>query len=309
MDLSLLNTKLIFLGFLVLVGYVLGRLVTVNQQTISSLLIYVIAPVVFFQGMLVMPLEPKYFLLPLLFFCLGSLMALFAQWIGQYFWKDNTKNIFAFTAGTGNTGYFGIPVATALLGDIGAGLSILATVGFTLYENTVGYFLTARGSYSAKDSLLRVIKLPFLYALIAGLIVNYFIADESATKFAEHLSPFVQTYSLLGMMMVGMVLANVAFEDFDGVLLGWCLFIRFIAWPLIMGGIIFLDFYVLHLLDIQTLVIMALMSVVPLAANTVVFAVQLQAQPKKMAMVVMISIVVAMIIIPVLFYQLSPLFL
>jgi len=306
MDLYLLNAKLVFLGFLVFIGYLLGRFVTLNQQTISSLLIYVIAPVVFFKGMLIMPLEPKYFLLPLLFFCLGSLMAICAQKLGQYLWQDNTKNIFAFTAGTGNTGYFGIPVASVLLGDIGAGLAILATVGFTLYENTVGYFLTARGSYSAKDSFLRVIKLPFLYALVAGLITNYFIADESAHRFAAHLAPFVETYSLLGMMMVGMVLANVTLRDFDGVLLGYSLFIRFIAWPLIIGGIILLDYHVLHLLDMETLIIMALTSVVPLAANTVVFAVQLDAQPKKMAMTVMISIVVAMLIIPFLFFYILP---
>jgi len=305
MDFSLLNIKLTFLGSLVLIGYILGRFVSLNQQTISSVLLYVIAPVVFFKGMLILPLEEKYFLLPLLFFCLGSAMALIAQQIGKRFWQDTTKNIFAFTAGTGNTGYFGIPVATALLGEIGASLAILATVGFTLYENTVGYFLMARGNYSVRDSLLRVIRLPFLYALAAGLLLNLLVSDHHANQFAKHLTPFVEAYSLLGMMMVGIVLANAKFTDIDGWLMTWCLLMRFVAWPLVIGSLITLDILVLHFLDVNTYLVMVLMSVVPLAANSVVMAVQLNTQPKKVVTVVLVSIIIAMLIIPLLFTRIK----
>ncbi len=39
-------------------------------------------------------------------------------------------------------------------------------------QNSVGYYITAKGNFSAKQSLLKMLKLPVLYAFILGVIFN-----------------------------------------------------------------------------------------------------------------------------------------
>jgi predicted permease len=51
--------------------------------------------------------------------------------------------------------------------------------GITLYENTVGFFIVARGRNSIQKSFLKVVKLPTLYAFIAGVLVNLTYLLES----------------------------------------------------------------------------------------------------------------------------------
>jgi predicted permease len=74
------------------------------------------------------------------FFSLGTVLSLLFLAVGKWaFGKDSTKNILAFAAGTGNTGYFGIPAATALFGDAALSPVVLCILGVILYEHSVGF--------------------------------------------------------------------------------------------------------------------------------------------------------------------------
>ena len=53
------------------------------------------------------------------------------------------------TCGTGNTGFFGIPLAMILLDPNSANIFIFGTLASLLYENTTGFFVTAKGSFTA----------------------------------------------------------------------------------------------------------------------------------------------------------------
>ena len=78
---------------------------------------------------------------------------------------------FAYSASSGNTGYFGLPVALMLFGDAVFAPYVMAMFGMTLFENTVGFFVVAKGADTFKDSALKVLKVPTLYAFIAGLLL------------------------------------------------------------------------------------------------------------------------------------------
>jgi len=293
--------KLIFLLLLVIISYCLGRFKPLDAHAISTLLVYGIAPVVFFSGMLTLPNQWNYLIIPVLFFCSCSFIAVTGWFIAKHWWHDNTRNIFAFSIATGNTGYFGIPIAYALVGDIGISITILATVGLVLYESTIGIFLTARGQFSAKKSFLYILHIPLIYAIGAGLLVNYWVSNDSVNHLVLWLSPFTESYSVLGMMMIGIVVAEVSWKDYDKRLLLGCLGMRFLVWPLVMSSILLVDAATWHYFDQSTKMVLILLSVVPLAANSIVFAVQLQVQPKKIAFVVLVSLFVSILIVPILF--------
>lgn len=290
--------KLIPLYLMIFLGYIGARKLDMQRETIAKLLIYIIAPAVIFYGAYTSKITLANLSLPLLAFIICSLIALIFLAIGTFvFKKDSTKNILAFTSGTGNTGYFGLPVTLALFGDTGFSTAVLCLLGFILYESSVGFFLVAKGNHTVKESLIKAVKLPAIYAFFLGLLLNYLHVNlgDIATTTIEN---FKGAYTLLGMMMIGMGLSTVKIHHIDFKFISLAFLAKFIFWPIIMLGIIFFDknfvqFYNQHIYNI-----LILMSIVPLAANTVTYATALKVHPDKAAFAVIMSTLFALFYIP-----------
>jgi hypothetical protein len=162
---------------MIALGYIAGRFLQVKKESISPLLIYIITPFVVFNGTVKVTLSASALSLPVFFYTLCCLMSVVFYYIGKCYWKGTEKNILAFAAGTGNTGYFGVPVALALFSDDVIGIAVLSLLGFVLYTSTVGYFILSKGKASTSESIKNVFKLPFIYAFVAGIIVNLVSTD------------------------------------------------------------------------------------------------------------------------------------
>ena len=185
------------------IGYILTRYFRVKRNFIATLLIYILGPIVIFFATLSIEINPQLLFLPLFVFFFGSLIAFYILKRYKNDWNDASINTLSFTCGTGNTGYFGIPLSMILLSPESANIFIFATLGSLLYENTTGFYVTAKGSFTARQSIIKVIKLPLLYAFIAGLSLNIlgFRTPEFVIPYFEM---FKWAYGILGMMMLGM---------------------------------------------------------------------------------------------------------
>ncbi len=293
-----LISKIIPLYLIIFLGFIATKKLNAKKETIAPILIYIIVPIIVFNSIVSMKLTKEFLLIPVLFFFLCSGMGLTFYFIGGKLFTDSTKNILAFMSGTGNTGYFGIPVAISLFGDKVLGLMVLGILGFTIYENTLGFFLTAKGQHSTKEALSRLFKLPTIYAFLLAVIVNL-----SGIQFGEIYSTFaknfVGAYTILGMMLIGMGLADIKSYNFDFKFVLVTFIVKFLIWPLLTGGMIFLDITFFHLYNDSTHDIMLLLSIVPLAANAVAFATELNAKPEKAALAVFLSTMFALFFIPI----------
>jgi predicted permease len=167
-----------------------------------------------------------------------------------------------------------------------------------LYENSLGFYITARGNHSTKESLKRVIKLPTIYAFIIGVLVNL-IGIKFGQGYLDFANLFRGAYSVLGMMLIGMGLASISYYKFDFKFIGATFLTKFVVWPIIIALIIFADSTSVHLFSTEIYKIMTLVAIVPLAANTVAFATELNAHPEKSSMAVLISTIVALFYIPI----------
>src|SRR5438552_2054663 len=136
--------KLIPLYFVIFLGYIAGRFLRAQKATLASLLVYIISPLVIFHGVVTTTLDASALSLPIFFFTACCVLSSVFLAIGSRLWRDSTKNILAFTAGTGNTGYFGLPVALALFNEEVVGTMVFSILGFVLYENSLGFFIAAR---------------------------------------------------------------------------------------------------------------------------------------------------------------------
>lgn len=293
----ILISKILPLYFLILLGFLAGKFLKIKKEKIAVLLIYFLAPIVVFKGVMKADIVASNLSLPFLFLGLGILISITFLYFSGLIWKDSTKNIIAFTSGTGNTGYFGLPVGLALFGDSYLPLIVLALLGTILYENSIGFYLVARGNNSKMESFKRLLKLPTIYAFFIALALNLF-----GVKFGgvyNNTTYIIQlAYTFFGMMIIGLGIASMSKIKFDFKFISVAFLARFFVWPVVMLGIIFIDktFFNFYSVEIQKILI--LMSIIPLAANTVSYATLLKVHPEKSAMAVLLSTIFALFYIP-----------
>lgn len=290
--------KLIPLYLMIFLGFLATRKLHVQKENIAKLLIYVISPAVVFYGTYNSEISFAQLSLPILFLLLCSIISFLFLFIGSLVYKeDPTKNLLALSAGTGNTGYFGLPVALFLFGDEILPVVVLSILGFQLYESSLGFYQTAKGRHTIRESILKVVRLPTLYALFIGLTFNYF--DIDIKDFVEiTIDAFKGAYTLLGMMIIGMGLAAVKIKHVDFVFLSLTFLAKFVVWPLAIFAVIFLDSHYTQQYNAQTYNIFILMAIVPLAANTVALSAELNVFPDKAALAVLLSSLFALFFIP-----------
>lgn len=227
-------------------------------------------------------------------FSLCCLVSWCALWFAKLAWQDSRSNLFAFCAGTGNTGYFGLPLALSLYGDQGAALAAAIIVGVNIYEFSVGYFWAAKGLGSVKESVRKIVQLPVLYAFLTAAVMQRWgltISDD----YAANLASFKGAYSVLGMLVIGIALSAVPINKLDWkyllALVAW----KHLTWPLL--GIVLTQLFFSGLGNTERAVIQ-LMSCVPMAGNAVVIASQLGIAPEKAASAVMASTLLALLTVP-----------
>ncbi len=300
--LFLLLIKIFPLYINVLLGFLATKYLDVQRHSIASLLIYIIGPIVAFSATMSVEINLSIAILPIFFYIFGSLIALTVLYVYGKNWNDPTGNILAFSSGTGNAGYFGIPLAIIFFDTNLANIYIFTVLASLLYESTTGFYVTAKGNFTAKESLLKVIKLPILHAFVIGITLNL-VGVRLPSEFTFYSDQFKSAYGILGMMMLGMGLQGLnKSKDFDFKFINIAFFIKFIIWPFSILGLIFLDRNFFQMLNDDLYKVLFLFSIVPLAGNSVTLAVLLNAKPAKASLAVFLSTVVSIIFIPLALY-------
>ncbi|RXJ67903.1 transporter [Halarcobacter ebronensis] len=297
--LFILLGKIFPLYLTIFVGFILTRYFRVKREHIAFLLIYILGPVVIFFAVLSIEINLQLVFLPMFIYIFGSLIAFYILYKYKNQWKDASVNTLAFTCGTGNSGYFGIPLAMILLEPSVANIFIFGTLASILYENSTGFFVTAKGTFTARQSIMKVIKLPVLYSFIAGIIFNI-LGFKTPEVIIPYFENFKWAYGLLGMMMLGMGMKGFNIhEDFDKKYIKIAYFYKFIFWPGVVLAIIFIDKNFINFLNEDIYKVLFLFSIIPLAGNTVTLAILLKAKPEKASFTVLLSTLISVIYIPV----------
>jgi predicted permease len=288
--------KLIPLYVIIGLGFLSSRYLRIDSKSVANLAIYTITPVVIFSGLIKNPLQHSFLLLPFISFGIAALISVLTFFIAKRYWHDGAPYLLGLSSGTGNTGYFGIPLLLAFLGSDLLPMYLCIIPGITLFESTLGYYFISRGQYSQKESVKRVLKLPFLYAFIFGITGNL-LGYTLPAPLLEISDKFLGCYTVLGMMLVGMGLSTDSKLSFDIPYLAAALLLRFLVWPVTVIGLIALDNSVFHLFGTQEHCVFLLASAVPIAANVVAYAAQNSFQVSRAATSVIISTLVSPVII------------
>lgn len=300
-----ISLKLLPLYLMIFLGFIAGKKLRVEKLGIARLLIYILSPGLIFYASLTVPLSLSNLSLPLILCFMAILVSLLFYHFGKrVFGLDARKNILAFSAGTGNTGYFGLPLVLSILGEDAFKLAVLSTLGFIMYENTLGFYLSAKGKHSSAASLKKVLQLPSFYAFCLGLLaklIPYYFTWDIGAALAPSIETFKAAYTLLGMMLIGLGLGlgNFSRAQLDLPLLGLLFLAKFAVWPLIILLFALLDSHFFNFYPKSTHQLLMLLSLVPLAANCVALAEEFDSHPEQVALAVLLSTLFALLYIPV----------
>ncbi|MFP3977404.1 AEC family transporter [Marinobacter sp. KMM 10035] len=290
--------KLIPLYVTVALGWVAGRYLEASGKHIAGIMLYIVTPSVVFSGVMAAPLSPEVILLPFLVFGFATVIALAHLRLARRVLTDGSAGMVPLCVASGNTGYFGVPVALLLFGEEGLAIYIVCMLGVTLFESSVGYYLAARGRHDLKDSLLRVVKLPSVYAFLVAVVLN--LTEIGIPEvFVPLFDNLRGAYSILGMMIIGMSISS--FRGLAGNMRFTALafFGKFVAWPVLATVFWWLDSQFLGVYEPAVHKAIFLISITPIAANTVVIATLLDTSPRQAAGTVMLSTLFALVFIPV----------
>lgn len=289
--------KLLPLYLNILLGYIAGKKLQANRETIANIMFFLINPLIVFYGVLNTHLDASIMTIPVLTFAIACSICLLFYIFSRKMWTDSSRNILAFSAGSGMTGYFGYPLAMMIFDRQTEGIYIMALLGVTLYENSLGYYISAKKSFSSKECLMKIFQLPSIYAFFGGLLLNCigFQPHDAVNDFFGHIKG---VYVVLGMMIIGLGLTSFKEVKFDLKFISLTFLAKFLVWPLVVFFIVWIDTSLGGWYGPAACNALILLSLVPLAANTVVIASLLKLEPEKAAVTVLLSMIFALIYVP-----------
>lgn len=295
-----LVVKLAPLYLLVWLGYLAGRKLRVNKESIADLLLFVIAPIVVLNGVMTTKLSWTVIAIPFGYFIIAGTLGFLFYTLSKKFWPGTERNILAFSAGAGNVGYFGLPLVLAVLGESALGIAILIVFGSILYENTIGFFLVSKSNASIKESIVKVLLMPRLHAFVVGVILSL-LSIQVPEMLKDLFANARGAYSVLGMMLVGIGISRVSRSSVDYKFMLSAFFPRFIIWPAITIGLILLDANFFHIYNQEIHAVFLLLSAVPMASNTVAYSSLHGGHSDKTALSVLISTIIALVFVPLVY--------
>lgn len=298
MDIFLsLLLKLLALYVLILLGYIAAKGNLITKESISKLLIYLIVPCVIGISILDTTLTFELLIIPLLFFCIATVLGSFSYYFSRRFFSEKKAQILGFTGGTGNTGYFGIPIALILFGADYLPIVVFCGLGCIVYENTVGLYFLGKSKKKFMQTCRDIMKIPSVFVLIFASGISFFHLPFH--PFFEIIFPLLKgTYTVLGMMLIGMGVAMIRRSQVDWLFCCFAFLIKFLFWPILVILFIIFDRYFLHYFMSPHYSLFILMASVPLASNTVAFAVEFDAHPETASFSVFLSTLCALVAIP-----------
>ncbi len=290
--------KIISVLLSVVVGFFAGRYAKVERDSISSLLFYFISPIVFFSIPAGTNVTVSDIGITIVTFVISSGLCAFAFYFFSRYWQDNTVNILSMSAGTSNCGYFMLPIAAALFDDNILNIYMMAIIGVNVYESSIGYFICAKSTHTSMDSLKRMIKLPTLNAFILGCLFS--LAGLNLPDFLDDFTYGMRSaYSVLGMVMVGLGMSGLQKFEIDFNFTSASFLSKFVFFPVAINLFIFFDKFIFGWYNENYYDALQLMSLAPVAANTIVLASIWKFNQEKVAATVLLSSIFALLYIPI----------
>ncbi len=305
--------KILPLYTIIFFGFIAGRYLKVERSSIAPLLLYLVSPVVTFKGIFQSQLSWTSLIYVGFYFIVCVSTCLLFYYIGKLVYKnDQMAGLLAISSSLANVAYFGLPFVFMMLGEQYLGPAVLCILGLVIHENSIAFFIAARGNLSSKQALIKTLKIPTIYAAILAVLCHFLyqayqantniilhkLGDPLIESFLMTMDKFVGALTLLGMLIIGLGLARLKNLEFDWSFISISFVAKFLFVPALVLLLILFDTHFVQLLEPDMAHLIFYLSLVPIGANTITLAANLDLDTDKVSVTVMASTIFALIYIP-----------
>jgi predicted permease len=287
--------SIIFVYIFILLGYIAKRTFKddMNSKTLTLMSVYFLQPFVTVWGFSTAKLHSEHIYVPLIY--LAIIFALLAPTIliGKLIFTNiKERAIFSIAGFVGNTGNIGIPLGIALFGEQSVIYTTLINIANVFVVYILGVYIYSRGSFSIRESLFNIVKIPIIPASIVAIFINmnnihFSLQIQEFLKMGAYAGIVLQLF-LLGTFLYGIRIKELHLKLFIGTIsqkfiiipLATAFILSFTNLPYFVQGVIFMEM------------------MVPLAVANINLASLYECKPKDVTSLILLS---TLLFLPILF--------
>ncbi len=287
--------SILFVYIFIFLGYLAKRIFKeqMDSKTLTLFSVYFLQAFVTVWGFSTAKLSTEHLYVPLYYIAIILILLLPTLLIAKRFIKDPKERAIVSIAGfVGNTGNIGIPLGIALFGMESVIYTTLINIANVFVVYIVGVYIYSRGSFSIKQSLFNIVKIPIIPASALAIFMN--ISNINiAPQIQELFKMGAYAGIVLQLFLLGTFLYGIKISTLKSSLYLPVMSQKFIIIPLATAFILsFTDFS----LFVQGIILMEMMT--PLAVANINLASLYDCRPTEVTALIMLS---TLIFVPVLF--------
>ncbi|PID01594.1 transporter [Sporosarcina sp. P2] len=277
------------------VGFILQRVKDLHIKSISSLSIYILTPALVFTSLYKADFNASYMTILIYMFSLFYAMVLLNKVIAKIFkWEKKVESASILATGFMNSGNYGLPVVLFSLGEKALPYAIFIMVIQSLQNNFFGVYYASRSTSGIGRSIKMVFKMPTTYAAIFAFLFQYFKISVPES--------ILSTTSMVGdaaipvmMILLGMQLGSVISKRPN-----WQVVISGVVLKMVIAPILAFVFVLFVGLDPLVGTVLIIISAMPTAATTTMYAIEFDTEPELVSMITLISTLLSIITLSIL---------
>ncbi|PIC71259.1 transporter [Sporosarcina sp. P16b] len=277
------------------VGFILQRVKDLHIKSISSLSIYILTPALVFTSLYQADFNTSYMTILIYMFSLFYAMVLLNKVIAKIFkWEKKVESASILATGFMNSGNYGLPVVLFSLGEKALPYAIFIMVIQSLQNNFFGVYYASRSTSGIGRSIKMVFKMPTTYAAIFAFLFQYFKISVPES--------ILSTTSMVGdaaipvmMILLGMQLGSVISKRPN-----WQVVISGVVLKMVIAPILAFVFVLFVGLDPLVGTVLIIISAMPTAATTTMYAIEFDTEPELVSMITLISTLLSIITLSIL---------
>lgn len=265
-------------------GFVFQRIFHLNIHPLSTLAIYLLLPFLIFQVFYRETINKSFLVIVIVTTLILTIMIIICILLGKIFEiKGEKLNALLLSSCFPNSGNYGVPVIMFAFGTKGLIYGMPIMIFHNILMGTVGVYIASNQNGRFLDSLKMIFKQPMNYVIIPAILLNQF--DITIPKnFMKVINMIGNTAIPIIMLILGMQLADAKLQNLSWFKINLALILKLAIFPLIAFGLC-------QLLSLNYLLtaIIVIMSAMPSAANTTLYAVQFNLEPQLVSACTFIS--------------------
>ncbi len=285
---------------LILIGFVFQKIFKADVRSFTKLFIYVLSPAVIFVKILAVEFTMELVLHVGVFIILLQASMYVVSFVvcrlSRY--PKSMRNAAINSLTLFNTGNYGIPLIDLTFG--GNALAVTSQIFIVIIQNmttnTVGVYLASSGNGSGKQALKSVAKIPAIYVIVLGVIINLLSIKIPETIMVP-LDYLADGFFAMALVGLGTQLAEVPVDLRELKKVLGISIIKVISTPV-------LGFLLVLLLGIKGMLAQALIIGIstPTAVNSAVYAREFNNEPAFASQIVVVTTVLCTFTLPIVIY-------